>query len=319
MRLQQPILPAADRPAGGRAAARMHALHPGRWRPLLRACLERPGAVHVLRAQPPVKAHPAFVVHQVPSLHLCLAGKARILVPGGGIDLLPGDLVLMEPCAPHRDAMQDAGDLTLHLGFMARSADVSLFAPNDWFIWRLPFAPARERIEAALLAAHAGRREREARALLRLAAEGPLDAIGRRGSPLFNMLWGMWRTAYDCNASPDEVLRKCRLSRSHAYRVFTAAYGMGPGRAIEVMRLDMARWLLLRGCRPGDIARWVGFPTRHAFSKRWIAQFGVPPRACRGRLVALPPAGYASNHRRPVPAHTPGGEPCPRPPAIAPP
>lgn len=273
----------------------MHPMDPHRWMPQVRACLEGAGRIHVLRAGMPLSAAEGYF-HQIPTLQICLAGTARILLADGAVDLAAGDAVLMEPCVWHRDVVQVDQDLTIHIGFMARCTDISLRTKSQWHLWTMPFDPSRRHIESGLLAVDERTRRQHVRAVLRQVATAPLTDLGMRGSPLMGMLHGLWRMAYDRSVSPAEVLRKSQLSRSHAYRLFNWAYGMGPGRAIEVMRLDLARWLLFRGHRVGEVAEWSGFPTRHAFTKRWIAQFGASPRRFRGELAPLPAGGYASNH-----------------------
>jgi AraC-like DNA-binding protein len=163
-------------------------------------------------------------------------------------------------------------------------------------MWRMSFNPARKHIESAILTPRADHREVHVRAICDLVLTAPLEELGGRGTPVMDMLHGLWRIRNDANALPADILQKSGMSRTHSYRLFQWIYGMGPGRALDVTRLDLARWLLFKGHRVGDIAAWCGFPTRHAFMKRWVAQFGGPPRAFRHVLAELPRDGYANNH-----------------------
>lgn len=284
---------------------------PDSWLPALQLCRRRPGVLHAWRSDQPLCFDPQGEFHQIPSLWLCLAGAARLMRRGGQTDLAAGDAVAMEPGVWHRHEPLTGDAAAMHLGFTASWCDVSVKTRAWWRIWRLPFQPARDAIEDLLAAEAAGERLRHASRLLTTVANGQLVELDAAARPLWAMLGGMWRLAYDGAVSADEILRKSGLSRGHAYRLFTAFYGTGPARAVEIMRLDLARWLLFRGHRIGEVARISGFRDRHGFTRRWTRQFGASPRAFRGRLAPLPAGGYASNHRsgesraRPGPATAP--------------
>jgi len=269
---------------------------PEAWLPAVARCRERLGTMHACRTDPQPCFDPQGHFHQIPSLWLCLAGAARLTRVGGHLDLAAGDLAALEPGAWHVHEPLTGEAQVLHLGFTANWCDVSVKTRAWWRIWRLSFQPARGAIEALLTAETEAARRRRARRILDLVVAGPLRQIDAAARPIWAMLNGMWRLAYDEAVCADEILRKSGKSRSHAYRLFTGFYGTGPARAIEVMRLDLARWLLFRAHRIGAVARLSGFPDRPAFTRRWIAQFGAPPRSFRGRLAPLPRGGYASNH-----------------------
>lgn len=271
------------------------------WKQLLAACIAQPGRepvgmTQVLRAKPPITTRDGWYTHQIPSFHLCLQGSAVIRHPDGEVFVRAGDIVFMEPCVEHRNVIRHDDYLMLHVGFMANRADVSLQSSDDWCLWSLPFDPLRGLVEQAMTAGDEEQRVSTTQALLTCIHAAELTLIGRRGTAVLEMLQGMWRVAYDGSSNAEEILHKSGLSRAQAYRTFTAIYGVGPARAVEVMRLDMARWLIYRGYRISDIAAWVGYSSPTAFGKRWTAQFGAPPRSFYGKLAPLPVGGYASNH-----------------------
>jgi AraC-like DNA-binding protein len=276
----------------------MDPLTPDTWLPALELCRDRPGSLLVWRTDLPLRFDPLGEFHQIPCLCLCLAGTSRLVRQDAHCDLAVGDALVMEPGVWHRHEPLVGEAACLHLGFTANWCDVWVKTRAWWRVWRLPYQPLRTTIEALLTAASDEKRRHHARRLLAAIASRPRRQLNAADRPLWSMLGGVWRLAYDEAVSAGEILRKSRLSRAQAYRRFTAFYGVGPARAIEVMRLDLARWLLFRGCGVGEVAGLSGFPTRHAFTKRWVAQFAAPPRGFRGRLAPLPARGYRGNAGR---------------------
>jgi AraC-like DNA-binding protein len=80
-----------------------------------------------------------------------------------------------------------------------------------------------------------------------------------------------------------DLVRVSRLSRAHAYRVFTEAYGVPPRQAVSSARLWLAGSLLAAGLGVAEVARQAGYPSAATFSRAWRREHGAAPRAMRRR------------------------------------
>jgi AraC-like DNA-binding protein len=74
----------------------------------------------------------------------------------------------------------------------------------------------------------------------------------------------------------------CGVSAGHLFRVFRETYGLGPARALEVVRLARAATLLQRSnATLTEVAHRCGFANPYHFSRRFTAWYGRPPGAYR--------------------------------------
>jgi AraC-like DNA-binding protein len=69
------------------------------------------------------------------------------------------------------------------------------------------------------------------------------------------------------------------MSRVHATRQFTLAYGMPPHAYLNQVRIRHAKRLLLEGVAAAEVALEVGFVDQSHFSRRFKRSVGVPPAA----------------------------------------
>jgi AraC-like DNA-binding protein len=67
------------------------------------------------------------------------------------------------------------------------------------------------------------------------------------------------------------------MSRVHATRQFTLAYGMPPHAYLNQVRIRHAKRLLLEGVPSAEVAVEVGFVDQSHFSRRFKRSVGVPP------------------------------------------
>ncbi|WP_240613438.1 helix-turn-helix transcriptional regulator [Brachybacterium endophyticum] len=83
----------------------------------------------------------------------------------------------------------------------------------------------------------------------------------------------------------------------HFSRLFTARYGLGPGRYLTALRIDAAKRMLLGDdAAVIDVATEVGFDSLSSFSRRFRDSVGVPPGALRrlaDRVADVPPRPFA--------------------------
>lgn len=87
-----------------------------------------------------------------------------------------------------------------------------------------------------------------------------------------------------------ELSAAAHVSPGHLFRLFREAYGCGPARALELVRLASAATSLQRSnATIAEVARACGFANPYHFSRRFSSAYGSPPGAYR-RLGAGPDA-----------------------------
>jgi AraC-like DNA-binding protein len=102
------------------------------------------------------------------------------------------------------------------------------------------------------------------------------------------------RTAWDRDGmrivSVDELSEACHLSSGHVFRLFRRAYGCGPARALELVRLSRAAVSLQRSnATIGEIAHRCGFADAYHFSRRFSGAYTTAPGRFRAQQPPLDP------------------------------
>ncbi|MGI5397271.1 helix-turn-helix transcriptional regulator [Streptomyces sp. CA-251251] len=123
------------------------------------------------------------------------------------------------------------------------------------------------------------------RLLLDLFVVGPLSQ-GPQLSPLVraavDYVAGVWSGAGFRIVAVEETATAAAVSVGHLHRVFRDAYGCGPARAFELVRLARAATALQRSnLSLAEIAGEYGFSSPYHFSRRFAATYGTPPGAFR--------------------------------------
>ncbi|PKQ12189.1 MAG: AraC family transcriptional regulator [Alphaproteobacteria bacterium HGW-Alphaproteobacteria-1] len=100
-------------------------------------------------------------------------------------------------------------------------------------------------------------------------------------------LWRGLRAMLDDPGSPhtlESLAEAAGMSRSRFAARFQAAYGQGAMTLLRDLRLARAAQMLAERRAPVDqVARAVGFQSRSAFTRAFVAMWGETPRAFRGR------------------------------------
>ncbi|MET9652194.1 helix-turn-helix transcriptional regulator [Streptomyces sp. NPDC006460] len=92
----------------------------------------------------------------------------------------------------------------------------------------------------------------------------------------------MWSRAGFRIFPVEETATAAAVSVGHLHRVFRDAYGWGPARAFELVRLARAVLALQRSnLSLAEIAAEHGFSSPYHFSRRLAATYGTPPGAFR--------------------------------------
>jgi AraC-like DNA-binding protein len=125
---------------------------------------------------------------------------------------------------------------------------------------------------------HAGGRER--------------DDPPRVASPRISRVRDLLESRYSEDVTIATVAEVAGMSRVHATRQFTLAYGMPPHAYLNQVRIRHAKGLLLSGASPARAAADVGFVEQSHFSRRFKRTVGVSPLAwVRGMSGARNSAG----------------------------
>lgn len=88
----------------------------------------------------------------------------------------------------------------------------------------------------------------------------------------------------------EELAGRASISPGHVFRLFRDSYGVGPARALELVRLvRAATWLQRSNSTLADIAARAGFANAYHFSRRFSGAYGVAPGAFRRRGTTSDP------------------------------
>jgi AraC family transcriptional regulator len=90
--------------------------------------------------------------------------------------------------------------------------------------------------------------------------------------------------------SVEELAVKVGVSPGHVFRLFRESYGIGPARALELVRLvRAATWLQRSNSTLAEIAERAGFANAYHFSRRFSGAYGSAPGAFRRRGTTSDP------------------------------
>lgn len=98
-----------------------------------------------------------------------------------------------------------------------------------------------------------------------------------------------WRTDGLRSIPVDELAAAAHVSPRQLFRTFAHRHGVGPARALELVRLSRAAMMLHRSNESvARIATRTGFANPYHFSRRFTAVHGQPPRRFRSDSTADP-------------------------------
>lgn len=222
-------------------------------------------------------------MHPTPTAVVCLAGVIRVERPGGGLDLGPGESLVIGSGVWHGHAPARPGSVFFAQGFLATCSDVILGDHRSRWVGRLPRDPSRRLIGEVVAEADAVRRRDRFAGLIRQVLAETVANVDFANPALRRMVRRMWEGMHR-GVAVDDLLAASGLSRAQAYRVFTAGYGMPPKAALEAARLELAAALLAGGLGVGATAGRSGFAGTAAFSRAWRRRHGSAPTLARARV-----------------------------------
>ena len=222
-------------------------------------------------------------MHANPTLMACLAGTIRVRCCSSTkdgkettLDLMPGDILLIAAGIWHYQEDLRGDSVGFGQGFVGAWSDVFLTNADTSWTGKLPPHPSRGLMDAALAATTADERRRHTGALLKQVLTESVDHLVFSEAAMQRMVELMW-ARFHTGLTVTELLKASGLSRSRAYAVFTAGYGVSPKEALETMRLWLAGSLLQAGVPVAETALRSGFGTPGTFTRAWRRAHGKPP------------------------------------------
>jgi AraC-like DNA-binding protein len=223
---------------------------------------------------PPLSGHGHL--HVTPTTAVCLEGVVRIVALDRTIDLGPGDALIIAAGVWHRHEALRPGSLWLGQGFLPPCSDV-MIGDHDRSWWgRLPIQPSRRLIAKVLEIDDPVQRRAQFAELIRQVLAESVEDLNFSHPALRLMLRRMWSNLHR-GVTVDALVRASGLSRPHAYRIFTAGFGMPPKEAIATSRLWLAEGLLANGLSVAEVAARSGFPNPDTFARAWKRVHGKSP------------------------------------------
>lgn len=85
-----------------------------------------------------------------------------------------------------------------------------------------------------------------------------------------------------------ELATKCAMSERNFFRLYSRATGTTPSKAVELLRLEVARHYLEQNYSMKKVARQCGFGSEETLRRIFQRHLGISPQAYRERFIKLP-------------------------------
>jgi AraC-like DNA-binding protein len=213
--------------------------------------------------------------HIMPTVVIGLSGVVRVR---GQVDaeLLPGDLLLIEPGCWHDHVPPKPGSSSFGLGFLAKRCDV-LFFDHLRTLWGVaPQQPYRRLLETMLVAASAAEQLPLIDELLSQIRSDSIDFVNWIQPGVLQMAAYLGDHLHE-QLDAEDIVYQAGMGRTVAYNRFKEFFGRSPKQELLAQRLALAKHLLHRGYTVTETARRTGFPTRAELTRSYRRHFGHPP------------------------------------------
>ena len=213
--------------------------------------------------------------HTMPTVVIGLSGVVRIR---GQVDadLLPGDLLLIEPGCWHDHVVHKPGSSSFGVGFLAAHCDV-LFFDHVRTLWgAVPEQPYRRVLESMMAATSAAQQLPLVDELLSQVRSDKIDFVNWIQPGVLQMAAYLWNHLHE-QLDAEDIVFQAGMGRTAAYDRFKEFFGRSPKQELLAQRLALAKHLLLRGYNVTETARRTGFPTRAELTRAYRRHFGHPP------------------------------------------
>lgn len=222
---------------------------------------------------------PATPAHQhtMPTLALGLSGAVRIQ-GAQAIDLLPGDLLLIEPGCWHDHLPHKPGCASFGLGFLAGRCDILFFGPQRTLWGCVPEQPYRQIVTGLMADPSEAQRLQLVDDLLAQVRRDRIELVDWIAPGVLAMAAHLWNHLHE-PVEAEDIVHLSGLGRTAAYDRFKAFFGRSPKQELLTQRLDLAKHLLHRGFSVTESARRCGFATRADLTRAFRKHLGHPPSA----------------------------------------
>jgi AraC-like DNA-binding protein len=249
----------------------------GLWNRLREVCTQGIRSYHQLAPAEglDLPALPPAHQHAVPTLVLCLSGLVRVTAKQP-LDLLPGDLLLVEPGTWHDHPRHKPGTTSFGLGFLAGRCDV-LFFDHQQTLWgTVPEQPYLNLVTALLDETREAERLRLIDEMLAQLAQERIDFVDWRRPEVLTMAAWLWNHLHE-PFDVDEMVERAGIGRTAGFRMFKDFFGRSPKQELLSSRIAIAKHLLHRGMSVTEAAKRSGFATRAELTRAFRRKVGHPP------------------------------------------
>jgi AraC-like DNA-binding protein len=223
----------------------------------------------------PVGARPPAHQHTTPTVVMGLSGVIRVR-GSADVDLLPGDLLLIEPGCWHDHAVHKPGSSSFCVGFLAARCEVMFFDHIRTLWGAAPEEAYRRLLDRMMVATQEAQQLPLVDELLAQVCSDTIDFANRIQPGVLQMSAYLWNHLHE-QLEAEEIILQAGMGRTAAYDRFKEFFGRTPKQELLAQRLALAKHLLLRGFNVTETARRTGFPTRAELTRAYRRQFGHPP------------------------------------------
>jgi AraC-like DNA-binding protein len=220
--------------------------------------------------------------HSVPTLIACLAGSIPV-VGRNRIDLMPGDLLLVEPGCWHHQPVLPTGAISFGMGFIADWCDVTFLDDREKLWGRIQLEPYRSLVDGLMAESDQSKRLQCVDQILGGIANQRIAHIDWIHPAVPSMAEYLWRHLH-LRLDVDAMVASSSLGRTTGFRLFKEFFGRPPKQEIIAQRLALAAHLYSRGYTPAEVARRSGFTSCTDLSRSFRTHAGSCPPSPRDAI-----------------------------------
>jgi AraC-like DNA-binding protein len=227
--------------------------------------------------------------HETFSIGTTFGGVQSFRCRGERRDSTQGHLMLFNPDEPHDGWAGTGGGFTYRMLYVSVEGVSQLVGRSGMFTQPVVcdhelsarFAAATDDLLTPANSLQAAERLSDVLRVMFERYAGVREINERRvvASPRIGRVRDLLESRYDEDVTIAAVADVAGMSRVHATRQFTHAYGMPPHAYLNQVRVRHAKRLLLAGVSAAAIATEVGFVDQSHFTRRFKRSVGVSPLA----------------------------------------
>ena len=223
----------------------------------------------------PFSPSPPAHEHTMPTLALSLSGSVRIQGKHD-IDLVAGDLLLIEPGCWHTHLPHRPDSSSFALGFLAGRCDILFFNHKATLWGAVHEQPYHDLVSALMDEKREAERLNLVDQILQQVCKDRIDFVDWIEPGVLQMAAYLWNHLHE-NFDVDEMVARCGHGRTTGFRLFKTFFGRSPKQELLAQRVDLARHLLKRGFPVAQVATRAGFSSRAELTRAFRQRLGHPP------------------------------------------